>query len=80
VRPLDGDAEESEMSETTFTVTGMTCHHCVQSVTSEVSEVVGVTAVHADVATGLMRVVSDEPVDPKAVHVAVREAGYEVAL
>jgi len=67
------------MSETTFTVTGMTCHHCVRSVTSEVSEVAGVTAVRADLATGRVRVVSDQPVDPRAVRVAVRQAGYEVA-
>lgn len=66
------------MRETRFTVTGMTCDHCVRSVTSEVSEVAGVTAVHADLATGQMRVVSDQPVDPQAVRVAVREAGYEV--
>jgi copper ion binding protein len=66
------------MSETTFTVTGMTCDHCVRAVTSEVGQVAGVTHVDADLASGRVRVVSDQPVEAEAVRAAVREAGYEV--
>ena len=66
------------MTETTFTVTGMTCDHCVRAVTTEVEEVPGVTAVAADLASGRVRVVSDQPVEDEAVRAAVREAGYEV--
>lgn len=68
------------MRETTFTVTGMTCDHCVRSVSAEVSQVAGVTHVDADLASGRVRVVSDEPVDADAVRAAVREAGYELVL
>jgi copper ion binding protein len=63
---------------TTFSVTGMTCDHCVRAVTDEVSHVAGVSRVDVDLATGLVRVVSDAPVDADAVRAAVAEAGYEV--
>jgi copper chaperone CopZ len=61
----------------TYTVTGMTCEHCVASVTEEVSEVPGVTAVHVDLATGLMTVTGDVAV--QTVRAAVVEAGYQLA-
>ena len=67
------------MSETTFTVTGMTCDHCVRAVTSEVGQISGVTQVDADLATGRVRVVSDQPLEDEAVRAAVLEAGYEVS-
>jgi copper chaperone len=67
------------MSETsTYTVTGMSCSHCVQAVTSEVSDLPGVTGVDVDLESGLVRVVSDAPIDDGAVRAAVAEAGYEV--
>ncbi len=66
------------MAEQTYTVSGMTCGHCVQSVSSEVAKVAGVTGVDVDLATGRVRVDSDEPVDDSAVRAAVEEAGYEV--
>lgn len=66
------------MSTATFTVTGMTCGHCVASVTEEVSEVAGVTDVAVELATGLLTVTSEAPVDEAAVRAAVAEAGYEV--
>jgi len=62
----------------TFTVTGMTCGHCVSSVTEEVSEVSGVTGVEVELASGLVTVTSDRPVDADAVRAAVEEAGYKV--
>ncbi|MED7931552.1 copper ion binding protein [Nonomuraea sp. LP-02] len=67
------------MSTATYTVKGMTCGHCVSSVKEEVGEVAGVTAVEVDLATGLLTVNSDGPVDPAKITAAVEEAGYEVA-
>ncbi|MFI9843630.1 heavy-metal-associated domain-containing protein [Nonomuraea sp. NPDC051941] len=67
------------MSTATYTVKGMTCGHCVSSVKEEVSEVVGVTNVKVDLATGLLTVDSDGPVDAAMITAAVEEAGYEVA-
>jgi copper chaperone CopZ len=61
-----------------YTVAGMTCGHCAGAVSAEVSEVPGVRKVRVDLASGEMRVTSDEPVDDAAVRAAVTEAGYEV--
>ncbi|MYS79836.1 heavy-metal-associated domain-containing protein [Embleya scabrispora] len=66
------------MSTATFTVSGMTCGHCVSSVTEEVSEVSGVTDVEVELASGLVTVTSEQPVDADAVRAAVVEAGYQV--
>ncbi|MEV4224853.1 heavy metal-associated domain-containing protein [Nonomuraea sp. NPDC049725] len=67
------------MSTATFTVNGMTCGHCVSSVKEEVEEVAGVTSVEVDLASGLLTVVSDAPVDRSDISKAVEEAGYELA-
>ncbi|MGP3965885.1 heavy-metal-associated domain-containing protein [Nonomuraea sp. 3N208] len=67
------------MSTVSYTVRGMTCGHCVSSVKEEVGEVAGVTGVEVDLATGLLRVDSDSPIDPARIVAAVEEAGYEVA-
>lgn len=63
----------------TWTVTGMTCGHCVSSVTEEVSAVPGAEDVTVDLATGLLSVSSDAPLDDVAVRAAVEVAGYQVA-
>ncbi|GAA3235682.1 heavy-metal-associated domain-containing protein [Nonomuraea helvata] len=67
------------MATATYTVTGMTCGHCVSSVKEEVGEVAGVTSVEVDLASGLLTVASDGPVEAAAIVAAVKEAGYEVA-
>ncbi|SDL51406.1 Copper chaperone CopZ [Nonomuraea maritima] len=67
------------MSTATFTVTGMTCGHCVSSVKEEVSEVAGVTGVEVDLASGLLTVDSDGPLDEAKIAAAVEEAGYALA-
>ncbi len=64
---------------TTFTVNGMTCGHCVAAVTKEVAGLDRVEGVDIDLASGLVTVVSDGPIDPAAFADAVDEAGYEVA-
>ncbi|MGI5488329.1 heavy-metal-associated domain-containing protein [Microtetraspora malaysiensis] len=66
------------MATTTYTVKGMTCGHCVSSVKEEVGEVAGVTGVEVDLATGLVTVDGEGPVDAAAIAAAVEEAGYEV--
>ena len=66
------------MTTSTWTVSGMTCGHCVSSVTEEVSAVAGVEKVDVDLATGLLTVTSEEPLDDAAVRAAVEEAGYQV--
>ena len=63
----------------TGTVTGMTCQHCVASVTEEVQEIAGVTDVRVDLATGSVRVTSDQPLSDDDVRSAVEEAGYQLA-
>ncbi|MEQ4723249.1 copper ion binding protein [Nonomuraea sp. B19D2] len=67
------------MSTAAYTVKGMTCGHCVSSVKEEVGEVAGVTSVNVDLASGLLTVDSDGPVDSAKITAAVEEAGYEVA-
>ncbi|MEV0143865.1 MULTISPECIES: heavy metal-associated domain-containing protein [unclassified Nonomuraea] len=67
------------MSTATYTVKGMTCGHCVSSVKEEVGEVPGVTDVEVDLATGLLTVDSDAPIDAAQIVAAVEGAGYEVA-
>jgi copper chaperone len=67
------------MATTTYTVKGMTCDHCVSSVKEEVSEVAGVTQVEVDLATGLLTVNSESPIDSAKIVAAVEEAGYEMA-
>ena len=62
-----------------WTVTGMTCGHCVQSVTEEVSAVPGAAEVDVDLASGVLTVTSEQPLDDAAVRAAVEEAGYQVA-
>ncbi|WP_433249545.1 heavy-metal-associated domain-containing protein [Streptosporangium sp. CA-135522] len=66
------------MATATYTVKGMTCGHCVSSVKEEVGEVAGVTEVEVDLATGLLTVTSESPVDAAQISAAVEEAGYEV--
>ncbi|MEV4181836.1 cation transporter [Streptosporangium canum] len=65
-------------STATYTVKGMTCGHCVSSVTEEIGEVTGVTGVEVDLATGLVTVAGENPVDPALITAAVEAAGYEV--
>ncbi|GAB3893598.1 heavy-metal-associated domain-containing protein [Microbispora bryophytorum] len=66
------------MTTATYTVTGMTCGHCVSSVKEEIGEVPGVTGVEVDLATGIVTVESDSPLDTATIRAAVEEAGYEV--
>ncbi|MBF8193897.1 heavy-metal-associated domain-containing protein [Nonomuraea sp. K274] len=67
------------MSTATYTVKGMTCGHCVSSVKEEVGEVAGVTSVEVDLASGLLTVTGDGPIDEAGIAAAVGEAGYEMA-
>jgi copper chaperone len=66
------------MATATYTVKGMTCGHCVSSVKEEVGEVAGVAGVEVDLATGLLTVDSESPIDQARIAAAVEEAGYEL--
>jgi copper chaperone CopZ len=57
----------------------MTCGHCVNAVSGEIGALPGVTAVDVDLATGLVTVTSERPLDAAAVRAAVDEAGYALA-
>lgn len=67
------------MTTSTYTVTGMTCAHCVGAVKEEVGRIPGVTDVAVDLASGLVTVTSEQPVDIEDVRAGVDEAGYELA-
>lgn len=62
-----------------YRVTGMSCGHCVQAVTDEVGKVASVESVDVDLASGIVTVTSEEPLDDSRVAEAVREAGYELS-
>lgn len=64
---------------TRFRVLGMTCAHCVGFVTQELEALPGVEAVTVDLATGMVALTTDRPVEPATIRVAVEAAGYEVA-
>jgi copper ion binding protein len=66
------------MTTTTYTVKGMTCGHCVNAVSTEVGALPGVTDVEVDLATGVVIVTSEHPLDSGSVRSAVDEAGYEL--
>jgi len=66
------------MTTVTYQVSGMTCGHCVQAVSREVGALPGVESVDVDLATGAVRVTSEQPLSSEAVRDAVDEAGYEL--
>jgi copper chaperone len=63
----------------THDVVGMTCDHCARSVRTEISAIDGVTDVDVDLATGIVRVTTEQPVPTTALRDAVEEAGYALA-
>ena len=66
------------MTTVTYQVSGMTCGHCVQAVSREVGALPGVQTVDVDLASGEVRVTSEQPLSSEAVRDAVDEAGYEL--
>ncbi|HUE77223.1 MAG TPA: cation transporter [Longimicrobiales bacterium] len=64
--------------KTTLNVTGMTCGHCVSSVQSALEDVSGVRSARVDLDANRAVVDYDEAkTDPRALTVAVVEAGYQ---
>lgn len=66
------------MTTTTYRVSGMSCGHCEGAVTAEVKALPGVTEVRAAADSGLVTVVSEQPLSDDAVRAAIDEAGYEL--
>ncbi|MGW9193627.1 heavy-metal-associated domain-containing protein [Micromonospora chersina] len=71
-------ADSSTGARSTYQVSGMTCGGCAEKVTGHVSEIAGVTDVQADVATGTITVLSDNPLDTAEVRAVVQRAGYQL--
>ena len=63
----------------THDVVGMTCDHCARAVRAEVSAIDGVTDVHVDLTSGVVRITAEQPVPASALRDAVEEAGYTLA-
>jgi copper chaperone len=68
------------MTKASYPVTGMSCAHCAQSVTDELMELEPGLEVDVDLETGIVTVTSEAPLPAAAVHAAVEEAGYTVAV
>ena len=60
------------MVEATYQVLGMSCDHCVRRVSAEITKLPGVSDVEVDLASGSVRVVSEEPLDDDSVRGASR--------
>ncbi|MEU1689254.1 heavy metal-associated domain-containing protein [Micromonospora sp. NPDC005707] len=74
--PAAADTSTGERS--TYQVSGMTCGGCAKKVTGHVSEITGVNDVQADVAAGIITVLSDGPLDTAVVRAVVQQAGYQL--
>ncbi len=61
-------------------VKGMRCAHCVKAVDEAVSSLDGVRVAHIDLATGLLRVDTEAPLELNDLAGAVASAGYELVL
>lgn len=72
------DTPRTFVGATTFHVDGMTCRRCRDAVADQISRLSGVLEVHIDVATGLVTVTAETPVDRVDVAAAVRTAGHEL--
>nr|WP_255348701.1 heavy metal-associated domain-containing protein [Micromonospora sp. L5] len=68
----------SSGARSTYQVSGMTCGGCAKKVTGHLSEIAGVTDVQADVATGTITVLSENPLDTAEVRAVVQRAGYQL--
>jgi copper chaperone len=66
------------MASVTYEVTGMTCEHCSRAVSVELKSLAGVTDVRVDLVPdgrSSVLVVSETPLDVRAVGAALDEAG-----
>ncbi|MFN8080223.1 MAG: heavy-metal-associated domain-containing protein [Kineosporiaceae bacterium] len=72
------DTPRTFVGATTFHVDGMTCRRCRDAVADQIGRLSGVLEVHIDVATGLVTVTAETPVDRVDVAAAVRTAGHEL--
>ena len=65
------------MDMTTISVQGMSCQHCVQSVTKALESIAGLKNINVDLTTGTASFDSEESIDIKAIHAAIRDIGFE---
>jgi copper chaperone CopZ len=64
----------------TVVVTGLNCEHCVDSLTEEITELDGVSVMEVDLASGLVTLLSEEPIDPYELAEAVEICGYRLLV
>ncbi len=62
-----------------YRVPEVSCQHCVRAITEELRKIAGVSDVEVDLATKLVRVVTDERVPDEALRKGIEAAGYSVA-
>ncbi|MGQ0483156.1 MAG: heavy-metal-associated domain-containing protein [Pseudonocardia sp.] len=63
----------------TVVVAGLNCDHCIRSVTEEITEL-GAGVLEVDLNSGLVTLVSEEPLDPAELREAVEVAGYRLLV
>lgn len=64
----------------TVVVTGMNCDHCIDSVTEEIMQLDGVSVMEVDLASGLVTLLSEEPVDPYELAEVVEVCGFRLLV
>ncbi|HEY9415635.1 MAG TPA: heavy-metal-associated domain-containing protein [Pseudonocardia sp.] len=64
----------------TVVVTGMNCEHCVDSVTEEITQLDGVAVMEVDLTSGLVTLLSEEPVDPHELAEVVEVCGFRLLV
>ena len=64
----------------TVVVTGMNCEHCVDSVTEEILQLEGVSVMEVDLVSGLITLLSEEPVDPDELAEVVEVCGFRLLV
>lgn len=72
------DTPRTFVGAITVQVDGMVCRRCRDAVADQIGLLPGVLEVHIDIATGLVTVTAETPVDRVDVAAAVRTAGYEL--
>ena len=71
--------EHAHMERDTISVSGMSCNGCEQNVENALQKLDGVNRVEADHGGDTVEVVVDDDMADDDVHVAIEQAGYDVA-
>ncbi|MCC3247464.1 mercury(II) reductase [Methylocystis sp. WRRC1] len=80
MRESKPDEQERERNSLVLKIVGMTCVGCASHVEKALLAAAGVLRADVSYADGTARVIGDGALDPAALAVAVRSAGYDAAL